>query len=77
MHGVAELLELSYSTIRGYHGLATQRRRDGETRPGDFPEPDYVFGQAPVWKEATIRRWQHYRPGRGAGGGRPRKETVT
>jgi predicted DNA-binding transcriptional regulator AlpA len=50
--------------------------RDSVTRlinRGQCPEPDGRAGQAPWWYEATITAWIASRPGRGAGGGRPRK----
>jgi predicted DNA-binding transcriptional regulator AlpA len=37
---------------------------------GGFPEPDEHAGRTPLWHASTITAWQ--RPGRGAGGGRPR-----
>ncbi len=40
---------------------------------GQCPEPDGRAGQSPWWHEATIYGWIANRPGRGAGGGRPRK----
>ena len=40
---------------------------------GDFPQPDRHFGRSPVWLRSTVERWKAERPGRGAGGGRPRK----
>lgn len=38
-----------------------------------LPEPDAIVGHARGWKEQTIDAWNAARPGRGAGGGRPRK----
>lgn len=40
---------------------------------GSAPEPDGHLGSTPWWTRKTITRWQATRPGRGAGGGRPRK----
>jgi hypothetical protein len=65
---------LTESTVRSYHDAATKRRKDGCPRPGDFPEPDHHFGRTPVWSPATVDTWATNRPGRGAGGGRPRKD---
>lgn len=73
MNAVAELLGLQYRTVRNYHQVAERHRRNGGVRPGDFPIPDEVFGRSPVWKASTIQAWARNRPGRGAGGGRPRK----
>lgn len=41
---------------------------------GDIPAPDRHFGRAPAWRVSTIEAWLQSRPGRGAGGGRPRKQ---
>lgn len=71
---IASLIGLQYRTVRNYHQIAERRRRDGGTRPGDFPPPDERIGVLPLWKASTVRRWVAHRPGRGAGGGRPRKE---
>ncbi|WP_222870083.1 hypothetical protein [Actinomadura decatromicini] len=53
-----------------------ERYADGETyRP--FPAPDVILGGTPGWsphREAEIYAWHKGKPGRGAGGGRPRKE---
>lgn len=38
-----------------------------------LPDPDVVVGKARGWREETIDRWNASRPGRGVGGGRPRK----
>lgn len=74
---IAELLGLEYRTVRNYHQIATRRRRDGGLRPGDFPAPDMRFGRSPVWKASTIASWRTRRPGRGAGGGRPRIHPIS
>lgn len=73
LHAVAERTGLAYSTIRHYHNSAEARRRSGAPRPGDFPPPDETFGRSPAWRGATMDAWLAARPGRGAGGGRPRK----
>lgn len=73
VRGIADRLGLSPKTILNYHQTAERRRREGAARPYDFPPPDLLFGRSPVWKLGTIRSWQRARPGRGAGGGRPRK----
>jgi hypothetical protein len=73
MAAIADYLDLTYATVRGYHGHAEKRRRDHHPRPGDFPPPDAQFGRSPVWLRSTIDQWQKNRPGSGAGGGRPRK----
>jgi predicted DNA-binding transcriptional regulator AlpA len=73
MEAVAEYLGLAYKTVRSYHNVAEKRRRENQSRPGDFPPPDAQFGRSPVWSPETIDAWKANRPGRGAGGGRPRK----
>ena len=62
LHGVAERLGLGYATVRRYR-----------SQDATFPEPDATLGQSPGWLPETIDAWQAARPGRGAGGGRPRK----
>lgn len=74
--GVAEYIGLTYMTVRGYHSHAEQRRQRGTSRPGDLPPPDAYFGRTPVWRVSTIDRWNARRPGRGVGGGRPRKDPL-
>lgn len=66
---VADILGVSYDSVRTYHTRAKRNRRRGHTRPGDLPPPDATFGRSPVWLRDTISGWD--RPGRGAGGGRP------
>lgn len=39
-----------------------------------LPEPDAMIGTTRGWLPETIDRWNSARPGRGVGGGRPRKE---
>ena len=41
---------------------------------GRMPAPSGHFGRTPWWDRAVIVAWLEQRPGRGAGGGRPRKE---
>lgn len=40
----------------------------------DLPEPDVRIGRTRGWCPETIDRWNAQRPGRGVGGGRPRKQ---
>lgn len=40
-----------------------------------LPEPDVMIGKTRGWSETTIDQWNTNRPGRGVGGGRPRKTT--
>jgi len=44
-------------------GLASQR----------LPEPDVVIGKTRGWSPNTIQEWLGSRPGKGVGGGRPKK----
>ena len=39
----------------------------------NLPEPDALIGRTRGWRPETIDRWNAGRPGRGVGGGRPRK----
>jgi len=39
-----------------------------------LPEPDAYIGRTRGWKAETIDAWNAARPGRGVGGGRPRKK---
>ena len=38
-----------------------------------LPDPDALVGKARGWLPSTIDEWNAKRPGRGVGGGRPRK----
>lgn len=39
-----------------------------------MPEPDAMIGRTRGWLPSTIDEWNASRPGRGVGGGRPRKK---
>lgn len=39
-----------------------------------LPAPDVYVGRTRGWSERTIDKWNAARPGRGVGGGRPRKK---
>ena len=41
-----------------------------------MPPPSGHFGRTPWWDRAVIVTWLEQRPGRGVGGGRPRKDTT-
>lgn len=60
---VAQHLGVSQATARKY------------ASDGRLPAPDGRLGVTPWWRPATIREWQAARPGRGAGGGRPVRDT--
>jgi hypothetical protein len=56
--------------------IETWRARSRDPRYPAFPEPDAYVGRAAGWlpsREAELRAWEASRPGRGAGGGRPRR----
>ncbi|KFI67604.1 hypothetical protein [Bifidobacterium magnum] len=38
-----------------------------------LPAPDAMIGRTRGWKHETIEEWRKNRPGRGVGGGRPKK----
>lgn len=76
MQGVADRTGLTYKTVRNYHHIAEARRAAGESRPGDMPPPAATFGRSPVWEPKAIDKWISNRPGRGVGGGRPRKDVT-
>jgi hypothetical protein len=72
---IAEYLDVQYSSARTYHGRAEINRRNGTPRPGDMPAPAKRFGNSPVWEIETIVLWHKTsRPGKGAFGGRPKKQ---
>ena len=51
--------------------------RTRPTRGPAFPQPDAYIGRIAGWlpsREAELRAWYAARPGRGAGGGRPRRQ---
>lgn len=58
----AEHLGIAYPTIRRLR--ATDK---------SFPAPDVTLGQSAGWWGSSLDGWQASRPGRGSGGGRPRK----
>lgn len=60
---VARHLNVTPATVRKYAAL------------GMLPDPDGKVAQSPWWWPDTIRTWHASRPGRGVGGGRPRKPT--
>ena len=60
---VARRLGLSLSTVHNYR------------YQGRLPAPDGTLGNSPWWLPETIDAWQASRPGRGVGGGRPRRDT--
>jgi hypothetical protein len=71
--GVSSLTGIEVAVLQKYQSEARRREREGNPKPGDMPPPDERFSGSPVWKVQTIRAWQKNRPGRGVGGGRPKK----
>ncbi len=51
----------------------TARHQHGRSQRLQAPEPDAAIGRTRGWLPDTIDRWNASRPGRGVGGGRPRK----
>ena len=47
--------------------------KNASTKTLRLPEPDVLVGRTRGWKAETIDAWNAARPGRGVGGGRPRK----
>lgn len=58
-----------------YLGIKQVSERLGVTNAAsyDLPEPDVTIGRTRGWLPDTIDQWNAQRPGRGVGGGRPRK----
>ena len=60
-----------------YLGVKQVAERLGITSGGllnlKLPEPDAMIGRTRGWLPETIDGWNAKRPGRGVGGGRPRK----
>ena len=42
-----------------------------------LPQPDALIGRTRGWLPETIDQWNAQRPGRGVGGGRPRKRKTS
>jgi predicted DNA-binding transcriptional regulator AlpA len=42
-----------------------------------LPPADAVIGKTRGWKQETVEQWVKQRPGRGVGGGRPRRTQLT
>ena len=59
---------LSYKEVAERLGVTT-----GALASANLPEPDAYVGTTRGWRAETINAWIPTRPGKGAGGGRPRK----
>ena len=84
---LAEVLGVKPTTITQWmvRSLPTpdpkSKRPDGKRLYADmpFPKPARYAGKSPEWERSTlpeILAWVANRPGRGAGGGRPRNEAA-
>lgn len=65
---------VSGDAVRKWQERYGQDGGGGGYRP--FPAPDVILGGTPGWsphRETEIHAWHAAKPGRGAGGGRPRK----
>ncbi|MEW2508472.1 hypothetical protein AB0878_49240 [Amycolatopsis sp. NPDC047767] len=70
----ADMVEIGTWFDLDHRVVATWRKRYADSHP--FPEPDVMTGRTPGWarsRRPEIEAWEHGRPGRGVGGGRPRK----
>lgn len=70
---LAELLGVKSETISFYRAHSKPGRRYANH---PFPAEDRLYGRTPVWAPGRVdevKAWDAGRPGRGAGGGRPRK----
>lgn len=63
---------------RRYLSITEAARRLGITAGAlagyKLPEPDVMVGRSRGWSKETLDAWNAARPGRGVGGGRPRKK---
>ena len=71
------LIPLGFAEDSRQEGSLHQGERLGVKNPAakgyNLPEPDALIGATRGWLPETIDRWNAARPGRGVGGGRPRK----
>lgn len=70
---VAERLEISPATWRGYVSRAEKARAEGRATPSMAPPKDGEYGPGtPWWWESTVDEWNASRRGHGwrAGGGK-------
>lgn len=69
---LAELLTLEGVATEMGWAVSTAAKMRQRREPVGLPEPDARVGRTPVWFRSTIELWRKQRPGRGAGGGRPK-----
>lgn len=62
--------QLTRADVAAHYGITAASVSKAVER-GSLPPPDGYVGRTPVWLPKTLATWK--RPGRGAGGGRPRK----
>jgi predicted DNA-binding transcriptional regulator AlpA len=70
---LAQLLGVKTETVSFYRAHSKAGRRYADH---PFPAPDRLVGRSPIWhanRVEEIKAWDAQRPGRGVGGGRPRK----
>lgn len=70
---VGKILGVRAKTVSQY---LTESRPGGRYEQHPFPAPSGYIGRSPWWaceRVDEIRYWDAARPGRGVGGGRPRK----
>ncbi|GII88255.1 hypothetical protein Ssi03_62450 [Sphaerisporangium siamense] len=65
---VAAYLDVAQTTVWVYR----QRGKKGDA--SGLPDEDELVVRTPRWRPNTIIVWAKNRPGRGTGGGRPRKD---
>lgn len=70
---IAHRLGITPDSARTYHARSQQHRAKHTPKPGDMPPPDYTVAGRPAWEKETIEAWITARPGKGFGGGRPRR----
>jgi predicted DNA-binding transcriptional regulator AlpA len=65
----ADRIGVTEATLRQYRS----REAKHPTRP-PFPYPDALLAGHPAWLSSTVDAWMASRPGKGKGGGRPKKQ---
>ena len=60
-------------SFRWFYGVSLACVKNPAAKGYNLPEPDALIGATRGWLPETIDRWNAARPGRGVGGGRPRK----
>lgn len=71
---VAAILGVKPKSVSQY---LVESRPPGRYAKHPFPPPDGYIGRGPWWRRdraEEIREWAAQRPGKGVGGGRPRRD---